>query len=117
MTTPFFFVGFFTAIQCEQDRQGKRAIAIRNINEDCQYDPLVTIVEHCVGMRTANGIAMASFAVDFFAAMSINRFITANSNDTCRCPAINHKPGDHAGDRPTAPAAVRKHVVISRKVY
>jgi len=95
VTTPFLLVQFPGTIQRAEHRQRPRAAGKGKLHNDRQHDPLVSPSVGNVRVCGADGVVMASFAVDFLAFM-LRRDVVHGDSD----PLAGDQLDDRRGKNP-----------------
>ncbi len=114
--TSLIGVALLAPIKRDEHRQGKGAIGVRQLDKDRQHGPLVPVSKDGMRVGAAYRVAMPGFAVDFLAAMTVNRFVPADLDRSVGNKPIKDKFRNPIRQWSRLPAAVREQTMVSRRI-
>lgn len=109
----FGLVEFLGVVQRCQHRQGPAARSEGELHRKSQHDPAVSPSPDHVAVAGANGVVMASFDVDFFAAVLGRGVVHRNQHGLVGRNVAQDGGDKNLSQRPQRPDRVRKDTVVS----
>ena len=108
-----FLVPFRAAVQSHQHGQRPGTTGKGELHQDCQHNPLVSPAIRRIGVRRTYRVPMTGLAVDFLAAMSIDRVVADQRHSPLGKPLMKNPSRQCPSEFPPRPAATREDAMVT----